>query len=62
VSLAADRGTMIAEVGSTVDIRGASATLDVPNAPNVGGTMREVCRECRRIADGEFTRIDFLAW
>jgi filamentous hemagglutinin len=42
VNLAADRGTVVVETGSTIDIRGTSAALDVPNAPSVGGTAREV--------------------
>ncbi|HLZ98458.1 MAG TPA: filamentous hemagglutinin N-terminal domain-containing protein, partial [Steroidobacteraceae bacterium] len=42
VSLVADRGTVVAEAGSIIDIRGTSAALDVPNAANVGGYTREV--------------------
>jgi filamentous hemagglutinin family protein len=42
VSLGGDRGTVVAEAGSTIDIRGTSAMLDVPNAANLGGYTREV--------------------
>jgi filamentous hemagglutinin family protein len=42
VSLVADRGTVVVEAGSSIDIAGTSAMLDVPNAVAVGGTTREV--------------------
>jgi filamentous hemagglutinin family protein len=42
VSLGGDRGMVIAEAGSTINIAGTSAALDVPNAPNLGGYTREV--------------------
>ena len=42
VSLAADRGTVVTEAGSTIDIQGTSATLDVANSASVGGYTREV--------------------
>jgi filamentous hemagglutinin family protein len=42
VSLAASRGTVITEAGSTIAIAGAAAPLDVANAAAVGGTTREI--------------------
>jgi filamentous hemagglutinin family protein len=42
VSLAADRGFVTTEAGSTIDIRGASATLDVPNVVSLGGNTSEI--------------------
>jgi filamentous hemagglutinin len=42
VSLGGDRGTLVAAAGSTIDIRGTSATLDIPNAINLGGYTPEV--------------------
>jgi len=42
VTLAAGRGTVIAESGSTINIQGTSATLDVPNSSLVTGTTREI--------------------
>lgn len=42
VSLAAARGFVTTEAGSTIDIRGASATLDVPNTASVGGDTSEI--------------------
>jgi filamentous hemagglutinin len=42
VILGGDRGTVVAEAGSTIDIRGTSATLDVPNTTPLGGYTAEV--------------------
>jgi filamentous hemagglutinin family protein len=42
VSLAADRGFVTTEAGSVIDIRGASATLDVPNPVSLGGNTAEI--------------------
>ena len=42
VTLTAGRGTAVAETGSTIDIQGASAPLDVANSSLVGGSTREV--------------------
>jgi filamentous hemagglutinin len=42
VTLAAERGTVVTEAGSTIDIRGASATLDVANSSLVAGYTSEV--------------------
>jgi filamentous hemagglutinin len=42
VNLAAARGFVTTEAGSTIDIRGASATLDVPNTASVGGDTSEI--------------------
>ena len=42
VSLVADRGTVVVEAGSSIDIEGTSAALDVANAASLGGTTREV--------------------
>ena len=41
VSLAATRGTVVTDAGSTINIDGTSATLDVANAGNSGGFTRE---------------------
>jgi filamentous hemagglutinin family protein len=41
VILGGNRGTVVAEAGSTIDFRGTSATLDVPNTP-LGGYVPEV--------------------
>jgi len=42
VNLDAERGTVVTEAGSVIDIQGASATLDVANASSAGGYTREV--------------------
>jgi filamentous hemagglutinin len=42
VTLDAERGTVVTDAGSSIDIQGTSATLDVANAPAVGGYTREV--------------------
>jgi filamentous hemagglutinin len=42
VKLVADRGTVVVEAGSSIDVEGSSATLDVANAASVGGTTREM--------------------
>jgi filamentous hemagglutinin family protein len=42
VILGGDRGIVVAEAGSTIDIRGTSATLDVPNTTPLGGYTAEV--------------------
>jgi filamentous hemagglutinin len=43
VTLGGERGFVVAEAGSTIDIRGTSAMLDVPNSTNLGGsTLTEV--------------------
>lgn len=42
VALDAERGTVVSDAGSSIDIQGTSATLDVANAMAVGGYTREV--------------------
>jgi len=42
VTLTAGRGIVVAEAGSTIDIRGNSATLDVANSSTVAGYTSEV--------------------
>jgi filamentous hemagglutinin len=42
VAITAERGTVVTEAGSTIDIQGTNATLDVTDATAAGGYTREV--------------------